>query len=53
VVANFATKNTGEDVRRKMGLPGALSHEELKRRKTRRSRIKGVWSWLTSLFKKK
>jgi len=53
VVANFATKNTGEDVRRKMGLPGALSHDELKRRKTRRSRIKGVWSWLTSLFKKK
>ncbi|MFO0722153.1 MAG: Hsp70 family protein [Myxococcota bacterium] len=53
IQASFGTKHTGEEVRKKMGLPGQLSHEELKARRSKRSRIKGVWSWLTGLFKRK
>lgn len=50
VEAQFGTKDTPEDLRRKLGLPDTPTHAEMERMKEEANRPKGVWRWLTGLF---
>jgi molecular chaperone DnaK len=47
----LGTRDTPEALRSKLGLPPQPTHEELERRKMLTNRPKGVWAWLTDLFR--
>jgi molecular chaperone DnaK len=48
--ATFGTKATPGEIRAKLGLPDKVSHQDLEQMKEA-NRPKGVWRWLTGLFR--
>lgn len=53
VSARMVTRGTTEEIRVALGLPPQPTHEELERRRAKvRNRPKGVWRWITGLFRR-
>jgi molecular chaperone DnaK len=53
VVSKLGTKDTPESLRAKLGLPPKPTRAEMNRHKSITNQPKGVWSWLTKLFRKR
>lgn len=50
VRSRLATKQTNDELRRKLKLPPAPSKAEVQRHRSELHRPKGVWGWITRLF---